>query len=118
MHPCSHLFPFCLPRSDGAGCQDLDFVILSFRPAFSLSSFTHIKSLFSPSSLSASAYVRLLIFLLAILIQLVTQPAQHFTLHVLNIKLNKQGDNTQPCHTPFSILNQFVVSYKVLAVAS
>ena len=47
--------------------------MLSFKPAFSLSSFTLIKSLFSSSSLSAirvvsSAYLRLLIFFLAILI--------------------------------------------------
>ena len=47
--------------------------MLSFKPAFSLSSFTFIKRLFSSSSLSAirvlsSAYLRLLIFLPAILI--------------------------------------------------
>ena len=29
-------------------------------------------------------------------------------------KLNKQCDDTQPCCTPFSILNQSVVPYKVL----
>ena len=45
--------------------------MLSFKPTFSLSTFTFIKSLFSSSSLSAirvvsSAYLRLLIFLLAI----------------------------------------------------
>ena len=49
------------------------FWMVSFKPAFSLSSFTFIKMLFSSSSLSAislvsSAYLRLLIFLLAILI--------------------------------------------------
>ena len=49
------------------------FWMLSFKQAFSLSSFTFIKRLFSSSSLSAirvisSAYLRLLIFLLAILI--------------------------------------------------
>ena len=49
------------------------FRMLSFKPAFSLSSFTFIKRLFSSSSLSAirvvsSAYLRLLIFLPAILI--------------------------------------------------
>ena len=61
------------------------FWMLSFKPTFSLSSFTSIKRLFSSSSLSAfrvvsSAYLRLLIFLLAILI-----PAQRFswcTLHI------------------------------------
>ena len=47
--------------------------ILSFKPAFSLSSFTFIKKLFSSASLSAirvvsSAYLRLLLFLPAILI--------------------------------------------------
>ena len=53
----------------------LDAMILVFwtKPAFSLSFFTFIKKLFSSSSLSAirvvsSAYLRLLIFLLAILI--------------------------------------------------
>ena len=49
------------------------FWMLSFKPTFSLSSFTFIKRCFSSSSLSAirvvsSAYLRLLIFLLAILI--------------------------------------------------
>ena len=51
----------------------LVFCMLSFKPAFLLSSFTFIKRLFSSSSLFAkrvlsSAYLRLLIFLLAILI--------------------------------------------------
>ena len=51
----------------------LVFWMLSFMPTFSLSSFTFIKRLFSSSPLSAirvvpSAYLRLLIFLPAILI--------------------------------------------------
>ena len=51
----------------------LVFWMLSFKPAFSLSSFTFIRRLFSSSSLSAirvvsSTYLRLLIFLPAILI--------------------------------------------------
>ena len=33
-------------------------------------------------------------------------------------KLNKQGDNIQPCHTPFPILNQSVVQCLVLIFAS
>ena len=33
-------------------------------------------------------------------------------------RLNKQGDSRQPYHTPFSILNQSVVPYRVLTVAS
>ena len=68
---CFHCFPIYLPWSDGIRCHNLSF--LSFKPTFSLSSFTFIKRFFSSSSLSAikvvsSAYLRLLIFLLAILI--------------------------------------------------
>ena len=33
-------------------------------------------------------------------------------------KLNKQGDNIQPCHTPFPIWNQSVVPCPVRTVAS
>ena len=68
---CFHCFPIYLPWSDGTRCHDLSFWMLSFKPTFSLSSFTFIKRLFSSSSLSAirvvsSAYLRLLIFLPAI----------------------------------------------------
>ena len=47
---CFHCFPIYLPWSDGTGCCDL-FWMLSFRPAFSLSSFTFTKRLFSSSLL-------------------------------------------------------------------
>ena len=33
-------------------------------------------------------------------------------------RLNKHGDSRQPCCTPFSILNQSVVPYRILTVAS
>ena len=64
---CLHCFPICLPWSEGLDPIILVFWMLSFKPTFSLSSFTFIKSLFSSSSLSAirvvsSAYLRLLIF--------------------------------------------------------
>ena len=57
----------------GLDAMILVFCMLSFKTTFSLSSFTFIKRLFSSSSLSAmrvvsSAYLRLLIFLPAILI--------------------------------------------------
>ena len=55
----------------GPDAMTLVFWMLSFKSAFSLSSFTFIKRLFSSSSLSAirvvsSAYLRLLIFFLTI----------------------------------------------------
>ena len=68
----------------------LVFWMLSFKPGFSLSSFTFIKRLFSSSSLSAmrvvsSAYLRLLIFLPAILISACASSSLHSswcTLHI------------------------------------
>ena len=66
------VFPFICHEVMGPDAMIFVFWMLSFKPAFSLSSFTFIKRLFS-SSLSAvmvvsSIYLRLLIFLLAILI--------------------------------------------------
>ena len=56
----------------GPNAMILVFWMLSFKPTFSLSSFTFIKRFFSSSSLSvirvvSSAHLKLLIFLLAIL---------------------------------------------------
>ena len=87
-------------------------------PDFSLSSFSLIKRLLSSSSLSAtrvvsSAYLRLLMFSWQSWFQLVIHPAWH-TLHIVEIN----GDNVQPCHTPFLILNQFFVPCPVQTVAS
>ena len=43
---CFHCFPIYLPWSDGTGCYDLVFQVLSFKPTFSLSSIQHILFLF------------------------------------------------------------------------
>ena len=83
----------------GPDAMILVFLMLSFKPTFSLSSFTFIKRLFSSFSLSAirmsSAYLRLLIFLLALIPDC---PSFSPTFHVMYsaCKLNKQGDNIQP----------------------
>ena len=66
----------------GPDAMILVFWMLNFKAAFSLSSLTFIKRIFS-SSLSAvrvvsSAYLRLLIFLLAIFILACAHSAQHF----------------------------------------
>ena len=97
--------------------------MLSFKPVFSLSSFTLIKRLFGSSSLSAirvvsSAYLSLLIFFLEILIPACDSSSLAFRIMYSAYKLNKQGNNIQPCHTPFPILNQSVVPCLVLAAAS
>ena len=105
----------------GLDAMILVFWTLSYKPTFSLSSFTFIKRLFSSSSLSAirvvsSAYLRLLIFLLAIPACVSSSPT--FLMMYSVYKLNKQGDNTQPLRTPFPIWNQSVVPCPVLTVTS
>ena len=77
------------------------FQMLSFKPAFSLSYFTFIKRLLSSSSLSAirvmsSAYLRILIFLSAILIPACASSSPEFHMMYSAYKLNKHGDNIQP----------------------
>ena len=89
------------------------FWMLSFKPTFSLSFFTVIKRLFSSSSLSAirvvsSAYLRLLIFLLAILIPACASSSPAFLMMYSAYKLNKQGDYIQAWCTPFPIWNHIV----------
>ena len=83
----------------GLDAMILVFLMLRFKPTFSLSSYTFIKKLFS-SSLSAirvvsSAYLRLLIFLLAILIPACASSSPAFLMMYSAYKLNKQGDNVQ-----------------------
>ena len=107
----------------GPNAMILVFWMLSFKPTFSLSSFTFIKRLFSSSSLSAmrvvsSAYLRLLIFLPAILIPACASSSPTFRVMYSAYKLNTQGDNMQPWRTPFPIWNQSVVPCPVLTVAS
>ena len=101
----------------------LVFWMLSFKSAFSLSSFTFISRLFSYSSLSAikvvsSAYMRLLILLPAILIPACATSSTAFCLMYSAYKLNKQGDNIQPWCTSFPIWNQSFVPCPALSVSS
>ena len=98
---CCYCFPIYLAGSDGTGCHDLCFLNLSFKPAFSLSSFMFIKSLFNSSSLSvirvvSSAYLRLLMFLSAILILACDSFSLAFCMMYFACELNKQGNNIKP----------------------
>ena len=74
--------------------------MLSFKPTFSLSSFMFIKRLFSSLlfavSVVSSAYLKLLIFLPAILIPAFASSSPAFLMMYSACKLNKQGDNIQP----------------------
>ena len=109
--------------SSSSSSSSFVFLIYSLKPALSLSSFTLLKRLFSSSSLSAirvvsSAYLRLLMFLPPILIPACNSASPVFLMMCLKYRLNEQGDCGQPCHTPFLILNQSLVPYRVLTVAS
>ena len=86
-------------------------------------SLTFIKRLFSSSLLSAirvvsSSYLTLLIFLPAILIPASASSSLAFHMMYSTYKLNNQGDNIQPWHTPFPIWNQSIIPCLVLTVAS
>ena len=118
-----HTLAFCLPCSSGAGCHDLSFLIFILRLSLSLSSFSLIKRLFSSSSLSAlrvvsSAHLRLLMPLPPMWISACHSSTPAFLMMCSVQGLNNQGDSRRPRRTPFSTLNQSVVPYRVLTVAS
>ena len=91
----STFFPSICFDMIGQNAVILVFWILSFKPAFSLSSFIFIKKFFSSSSLSvirvvSFAYLRLLMFLPPILFQLVIiQPG--ISHDVLSIHVKQTG---------------------------
>jgi len=98
------------------------FWMLSFKPDFSLPSFTFIRMLFSSSLLSAikvvsSASLRLLIFLLAILIPAYASSHLVFCMMYFVYKLNKQGDNKQRA-LGYTIPNFEPIPCPILTVAS
>ena len=79
----STFFPIYFHEVMGLDAMILVFLMLSFKPAFSLSFLTLIKRLFSSSSLSAIivisfAYLRLLIISQQSWFQLVIHPTWHF----------------------------------------
>ena len=98
VYHCFHCFPIYFPWSDGTAYHDLRFLLLNFKPTFSLSSFTFNKRLFSSSSLSVIrvvpfAYLRLLTFICEILISAYASSSLAFHMMYAAHKLNKQGDS-------------------------
>ena len=76
------------------------------------------SSLLCPIRVVSSAYLRLFIFIPAILIP--NCPSFSLAFHMMpsSYRLNMQGDNIQPWYTTFLIWNQSVVPCPVLTVAS
>jgi len=124
MSHCFHCFTIYFHEVMGPDAKVLVFWMLSYKPTFSLSSFTFSKRLFSFYSLSdirvmSSAYLRLLIFLPEILILACDSFSLTFHMMYFAYKLNEQGDNIHPWHTPFPVCwNQSVVACPVLNVPS
>ena len=98
----STVYPSISHEVTGSDAMIFVFWMLSFKPTFSLSSFTFIKRLISSSSLSAirvvsSAYLRWVIFLRAILIpacvfkqrlgQMPSCPPNNVTFSYLHLKI-------------------------------
>ena len=93
--------PFIYCEVMGPNAMILFFTNIELKPAFSLSSFTSIKKLFSSSLLSAIrvvpfTYLRLLILLPSILIPTCDSSSPAFYMVYSVYKLNKQGDNIHP----------------------
>ena len=123
MYHCFHFSPFTMkcwdqmPWSSFSECWVLSQL---FHSSLSFLSRDSSSSLLSATRVVSSAYLRLLIFLPAILI-----PAcASFPPTILHdglfsaYKLNTQGNNIQPWCTPFPVLNQSVVPCPVLTIAS
>ena len=109
-----HLFPLFLHL---LAMKWLDWMpVSSLYECWVLSQFFHSPlSLSRVSSLSAlRMYLKLLIFLPAILILACASSSPAFLMMNSAYKLNKQGDNIQPWHTPFLIWNQSVVPCPIL----
>ena len=118
IHHRFHFLHIYFQWNNGTGCHDGSFLKLSFKPTFSFSSFTFIKRLCRSSSLSAmsvvsSTYLRLL-FLLPILILAYASSSPAFLMMCSGNTLKQQ----KALCTSFLTMNQSVVPYRVLTVAS
>ena len=106
----STCFPLCLPWNDGTECHDLSFLNVGF-----LSHLFH--SPLSPSSKGSLFPLHFVLeqyylhtwgcwyFSWQSWFQLVIYPAPGFWMMYSAHMLNKQGNNIQPCCTPFPVVN-------------
>ena len=103
---CFLCFPIHLPWNEGNRCYDLSFLNVEFQASF----FTYLFH-FHQEALQflcaichrvvSSAYLKLLIFLVAILIPACDSFSPTLLMMYSAYKLNKQGDNIQPWRTLF-----------------
>ena len=119
--PLSIVSPSIYHEVMGLNAMFFECWILSqvFHSPLSLSSRgSSVTLCFSAIRVASSAYLRLLIYLLAILIPACASSSPAFHMMYSAYKLNKQSDNIQPCCTPFPIWNQSIVPCPVLTATS
>ena len=106
------VFPSICYEVMGLDNMTLVFWLMSFKPTSPLSSFIFIKRLFSSSlyviRVISFKYLRLLIFLLAILIPACVSSSPAFQMMYSAYNFNKQGDNIQSWCAPCLIWNQTI----------
>ena len=93
--------PYICHEVMGPYAMILVFQMLSFKPAFLLSSFTSIKKqvfifLLLAITMVSSAYLKLLLLVSAILVPAYASSSPAFCMIDSAYKSNKQGDNIQP----------------------
>ena len=91
---------------------------LDFHSRLLPSSRGSLVPLFSAIRVVSSAYMRLLIFFLAILILTCDSSSPAFHIMYSAYKLNKQDGDIQPWHTSFPIFKQSIVLCPIVTVAS
>ena len=119
---CCSVAQSCPTLCDPMDCSTPGFPVLYHLPELAQIHVHWVSDAIQPShpllSPSPSAYLRLLTFLPAVLILACASSSLAFLIMCSAGKLNKQGDNIQPWHTPFPIWNQSVVLCPALTVAS
>ena len=108
----------CVPWSDGTGPHDLHFLNAEFSANFFILLFHfHQEVSLSAISVVSPAYLKLLIFLPAILIPACASFSPAFYMMHSAYNLNEQVNDVQPWCFPIPIWNQSAVPCPVLNVA-
>ena len=120
---CFYCFPIYFPWSDGTGCHGLSFLNVELEANFFTLLFHFHQEAFEflfPFCHKGGVICisEVIDIFPAILIPACASSSPAFLMVYSAYKLNKQGDNIQPRHTPFPIWNQSIVPCLVLTVAS
>ena len=102
----------------GPDAMILVFWMLSFKPTFSLSSFTFIKRLFSSSSLSSILYICTPELFIWVLLKRCHKGLMKIIFELIIRKLNKQSCDLPICFISIRIMNQELLCISVILIWS